>query len=366
MLSFALVLLVSEKPDTSFARLIQIPPPVSRYEPIRDKVLEEASKLGRGITLSMGYIDAAGVMAQARFPEWRYFDPVIDGALKRGIRKIRLKIGGGPPKHRSWIELNGGKRWNEPYRPPKGPDYAVWNKIVSYKQATIDRAYNKVKKAGLDPKEALEIEIATEPCKGGSDGPWTTAGPFRYQHPFDHTPEGTWDDQIHEQLSYEAQKLDYKGLRVFSPAFEYQSEETFAQELATFKSPKGEAWRKRVDVWVLNLYPNLQGTGKSSLYDAVRSFREKGTKALRVLRGQREIGRDAQIAIGEHGWTLEKLNRSKSDQNEVFRGEVIKACEEAAVQMGFESVSLYALAEDKWGLFDEAMRPKPARTSFSE
>lgn len=349
-----------------FDRLIQILPTIESSAQVMEKMLDEAQRLNRGITVSLGVTDDGSIFAQARWPQWKYFDPMLDGAISRRLPKVRLKIGGGPPPHPTWRAFNGGDAWEASNRPPRGENDALWKQLVKYKQYVIDRAVAKMKAAGLEPKEFLEIELGTEPGKGGSGGPWKSAYPFTYASPYDRLPEGTWDDAYHEQLSFECSQLDFKGLTVLSPAFECQDTASFSQELSTFDSPKGAAWRSKVDVWVVNLYANLSDRRERGLVAAVRAFRAKAMWARNVMWQQRGIGENARLAVGELGWTHATLNLSgaRTSEAERSRGEALRACEDAARGLGFESVSIYTMADDEYGLFDRKMKPSPALAGF--
>ncbi len=359
MVSFALAASLAFGFREPFHRLVQILPTVHYNSALQERSIDEAARLGRGITFSFGPTDGAGVFAQARFPQWRYFDPVMDRAIQKRLPKIRIKIGGGPPIHPTWQALNGNKPWSQPYRPPKG----LWKRLTEYKQQVIDRAFNKVKAAGLDPKDVLEIELATEPGKGGSGGPWSSASPYTYEAPYNVLPEGHWDKEFHEHLSYECSNLDFKGLPVLSPSFEYQSKELFDEEMKTFSAPEGAAWRSKVTHWVVNIY--VEGEANHSVRDVLITFRTKAMRARNLMWSNLAIGDTAKISVGEFGLTPRTLKRSGSEQDEKFRGEVLRACEDSLPGLGYVSSSLYTLVDDDFGLFDKAFRAKPALETYA-
>ena len=162
---------------TPVFRFVQLPASVNRNEALQERCLDEAKRLNAGIAFSIGFTDASGIAAQARFPTWKYYEQVIEGALRRDIPKIRIKLGGGPPVHRTWTDLSDTPPWGEPNRPPRGPGNRLWAKVASYKQHVIDQARLLILQSGRQPKDILEIQLATEPGKGGSGGPWLGVSP---------------------------------------------------------------------------------------------------------------------------------------------------------------------------------------------
>ena len=345
--------------------LIQLPASVKTYQEIQDRCLDEAQRLRRGITFSVGMTDASGIAAQAKWPQWKYFDAVLDGALSRDIPRIRLKIGGGPPIHPTWQALNSDQVWNQPNRPPPGKDFALWARLSEYKQQLVDRVVYKVKTAGKDPTKLVEIELSTEPGKGGAGGPWLAANHRTFAPTDANTPEGTWDEAFHSELSYECRHIDFRGIPVLSPSFTFRDAQSFSTELATFRSPLGDAWRSKVTVWSVNLYGNISGSRDSSMSSALRNLEQKARQAIQLMRCQPEIGASAALSVGETGWTNQHLNRSGSRQDELLRGRVLRQSEDLLLSLGFDSVSTYALAEGEYGLFDLNMRPSEAYKGYT-
>lgn len=346
-------------------RFVQIPAMVDYNSGLQERALDEAQRLSAGITVSVGFTDASGIAAQARFPTWKYFEQVVGGALDRKISKIRLKIGGGPPPHPSWLALNDGQPWEEPYRPPHGPDNALWKRLVYYKQAVIDRAVTLVQVAKRDPKQVLEIELATEPGKGGSGGPWRGA-PGAYGPAVRAYPEGVWDLGFHEELSFECQNLDFRGLPVLSPSFEFQSDETFAQELSSAQSAMGEGWRSKVNVWVVNVYAQAKVGPDGSLEGPLRAFAAKALKARDAIR--RTFGQNVPIVVGEYGWTAKSLGVQGRSDAEGLRGRALRESESLLKQAGFLSASLYTMVDDRetpgFGMFDRRFSTDAVREGF--
>lgn len=324
-----------------------------------DRCLDEAKRMNAGITFNVALMDASGFAATTNFPTWRMFDQVVDGALQRGLPKIRIIVGGGPPPHRTWKDLNHGESWTMPNRPPRGEDDALWRKLVEYKQALIDGAVAKAKNRKLDPKSVLEIQLWTEPGKGGSGGPWVSANPYRYQGSNNRDAEGTWDDTLHEQLNFEASNLNFQGLTVFAPSFEFQSRESFGVELITAGRTVGQTWRSKVDVWPVSVY-----AGAVDEFDqatAVSRFATKAGDARRMIRDR--LGDRVRVAISEYGWTNTQL-KSSDEQ----RGRALADCEREAASLGFESACLYTLVDDPgvvgYGVLSQDFRRRDCLESF--
>lgn len=344
-----------------FQRLVHMPAAIKLNVPVIDRCLDEAKRMGAGISFNAALMDASGFASTTDHPRWDVYNRIVDGALERGLPKVRIIMGGGPPPHRTWKSLNAGDAWSMPNRPPRGEGDRLWAKLAEFKQSLIDMAITKAKAKRKNATDIFEIQLWTEPGKGGSGGPWVSANPFRYNSNFNRTPEGTWDDLLHEQLNFECSRLDFRGLPVFAPSFEVQSSTTFAVELRSASSGVGSSWRSKVTVWPVSIYGDALTTFDPE--EAVRRFADKAVSARSAIRTR--FGSDARVVISEYGWTNEKL---KAPDN-ATRGSVLRACEAKAASLGFESACLYTIVDDAgvpgFGLFDLAFKDRTAFNAFN-
>jgi len=314
--------------------------------------IDIAARLGIGIQVNYALSSASGIAANTTSPTWTWFDNWFDYAVARlnKIPKIRIRLGGGPPIISAWTTL-AGSSWSEVNRPPAGTANAVWAKIATYNQAVIDRAISKVKLAGKQATEVLEIQLGGEPAKKGAEGPWTTANPYTYSSPYSGYSNGTWDEQYHAYLAYWVNATNFRSLPVLSPALLSEDSTIRTQELATIGSGAGANWRSKVTRWAYHNY-NYTDSGTTGATYASDAFEAKHELSQAGLQALSFVDNDAIPDITEFGWTPEYLRQDDVTfgVNPDERGEAIWNCYQYAKSVDVPSMTIYTAADDDFGL----------------
>ncbi len=319
--------------------------------------LDICARFGVSAQVNTSLTSGTGIAVNTTSPTWTWFDNWFDYAVARlnKIPKIRLQLGEGPPINSAWTTLAGAS-WVEVKRPPAGPANAVWAKIATYHQATIDRAISKVKLAGLEPEDVLEVQLGGEPGKKGAGGPWTTANPYTYTAPYDAYANGTWDDQFHAYCAYWVNATNFRGLPVLAPPLINEDATIRAQELATIGSSAGANWRAKVTRWSYHNY-NFTDSGKTGRNYAKDAFEAKHELTVAGMQALSFVDNDAIPDITESGFTAANLRQDDITfgVNHAERGEAIWECIKYAKEAGVPSFTLYTTVDDDYGLVKSDM-----------
>lgn len=250
-----------------------------------------AHRMFTGVRCNIGISDPEGIGNATGTINTEYIEYLCHRLASNGL-KLQLGLGGEGPNRldTDWITLNGGSSWLTGKRPSFGNGNTdVIDRIVAIKQSAIDVMYDVYTSYGLNPYEYCFIELGNEPAIGSSGAPTNDTmidnGPAFYAL-FGitySTSIGKWDSgypapaddykgaTIIASLTYEAQNLDFRGLRCIAPTF---ASEVLSVELGSDGfHPAGSGWveevRKKTElIFAINLYYSVFDQG-SATYSAL-------------------------------------------------------------------------------------------------